>query len=139
MGNHCRYPWDEYGGCKDEQASFDCSSIALGNVFFAAKEICSGKNWGKIENWTESLAHYYERMTTFASRLSGPQRITHQNNRHSYRYDRDRDSHSNCSRSGKVLEQVEQIYRTATVGLDLMTLGNHVYRTPVASSDGTEK
>lgn len=138
MGKHCRYPWDEFGDRKDEQVEFDCSSIALGNAFLAAKEICSGKNWGKIENWTESLAHYYERMTTFASRLSGSQRITHQNNHHSYHCDHSGDSHSNCSRSGKVLEQIQQIYRTATVGLDLMTLGNHVYGTPVTSSDDTE-
>jgi hypothetical protein len=129
----------EYDGHGDEQAEFDCSSIALGNAFLAAKEICDGKNWEKIENWTESLDHYYERMTTFASRLNGPQRITHRNNCHSYDYDHNRDCHSNCSRSRKVLEQVQQIYGTAAVGLDLTVLGNHVYRTPVASSDDTEK
>jgi hypothetical protein len=117
---------------------FDCSSIALGNAFLAAKEVCSGKNWEKIENWTESLDHYYKRMTTFASRLNGPQRITH-HDCHGFYGNHSGDSHSNCSRSRKVLEQVQQIYRTATVGLDLMTLGNHVYRTPVASIDDTEK
>ena len=138
MGNHCRYPWDESGERKDEQAEFDCSSIALGNAFFAAKEICGDRNWGKIENWTESLAHYYERMTTFASRLSGSQHIKHQNDHPGLYFGDNRDSHSNCSRSGEVLEQVQQIYRTATVGLDLMTLGNHVYRTPVTSSDDSE-
>jgi hypothetical protein len=120
---------------KDEQEEFDCSSIALGNAFLAAKEICSGKNWERIENWTESLDHYNGRMTTFASRLNGSKRIMSEN----YHFRHDRESHYNCTRSGVFLEQVRNIYRTATVGLDLTTLGNHVYRTPATSSGNAEK
>jgi hypothetical protein len=103
------------------------------------KEICSGENWEEIENWTESLNHYNERMTTFASRLNGSKRITHHNNHYSRHYDHDRESHHNCSRPGIFLEQVQKIYGTATVGLDLTTLGNHSHRTPVTSSGNAEK
>jgi hypothetical protein len=93
------------------------------------KEICSGENWEEIENWTESLDHYNERMTRFASRLNGSKRITHYSG----------ESHDNCSRSSIFLEQIQKIYGTATVGLDLTTLGNHSHRTPVTSSGNAEK
>ena len=136
MGNNCRH-WDECNDLKDEQTEFDCSSIAFGNAFLAAKEICSGENWEEIENWTESLDQYYERMTKFTSRLNGPRRISHRDQ--GYYFDGNGIFHDNCSRSDDVLERVRQIYRAASVGLDLMTLGNHVYRTPVISGDNTEK
>jgi hypothetical protein len=122
-------------GREDKQEMFDCSSLALGNAFLAAKEICSGENWEKVENWTESLDHYHERLTTFSSRLNGSQRIMHKNHDYSYQFEPTRKSHYGCSRSGTFLEQVRKIYRTATVGLDLTTWGNHAYRTPVTSSD----
>jgi hypothetical protein len=54
MGDNCKRRIFHDDNSKYEQEAFDCSSIAFGNAFFAAQEICSGKNWEKIENWTES-------------------------------------------------------------------------------------
>ena len=123
-GNHCKLAND--GHYDNEEAAFDCSSIALGNAILAAKEICSGDNWELIENWTGSIDHYRERMKRFAERLGGPYRIF--GRRSGYR-------HYRCSLSQEILPEIDTIYQNCTVGLKLEIVGNHVYRKAVSSGD----
>jgi hypothetical protein len=129
-GNHCRLlKTDRY---KDHDMIFDCSSVALGNAFLAAKEICGGDNWELIENWTGSIDHYHERMRIFARRLDGPNRIYHTRNGYN------EPSHSGCSLSNEILKKVDKIYKSDTVGLRLELVGNHIYRNSVSSYEESE-
>jgi hypothetical protein len=107
--------------------AFDCSSLALGNAFLAAKELCGGDNWELLENWTDSIDHYHQRMTEFARRLGGPQRALKV---------RPGQNHSGCSLSAKLLKERDEIYQNCIVGLTLDVVGNHVYRT--SDSPGNE-
>jgi hypothetical protein len=140
-GNHCSFVNDDYE--EDQEAKFDCSSIALGNAFLAAKEICSGDNWELVENWTGSVDQYHQRMRKFDERLGGPRRISCQSNPYSNRRKHYSNAgeqfHSKCSLSGTLLVEIDNIYQSCKVGLRLEMVGNHVYRKAVSSNDESDK
>ena len=95
--------------------------------FLPQKSFCGGDNWELLENWTDSIDHYHQRMTAFARRVDGPLRVY---------FEGRRDHHSSCSLSAKLLEERDKIYRDCIVGLRLDVVGNHVYRT--SDSSGNE-
>jgi len=122
-GNSCKLT----NSYTNQDVAFDCSSLALGNAFLAAKELCGGDNWELLENWTDSIDHYHQRMIKFAKRVGGPQRVY---------FEGWHDHHSGCSLSAKLLKERDEIYQNCVVGLRLDVVGNHIYRT--SDSSGNE-
>ena len=82
-----------------------------------------------LENWTDSIDQYHQRMNEFARKLGGPQRVN---------LDGRRDHHSDCSLSAKLLKEREEIYQNCIVGLRLDVVGNHVYRTSDSSGNDSK-